>query len=301
MRLVAQFDPSLTTSGTFNSTLNNGVGKMVIYNESNISLQFTFSDGSTAYVPAWTAVLYCVHMSGTTVDWSQLYTLSAAGPPLSIVIVEIYDAAEQVYGTFPAALVRQANIGNTVSTVGGAASSIQNDANTAGTSIVESTVAGDGASAVTLTNDALLVLGNATHHGELTVGNGPSLLINPDDAGGIDVKLSQSGKTCKVVGQLDVFQNGVFESDVFIHNSKPLHFTTGSISLISMFTAAVTTTATDFPHGLGAVPDIVFLQAVGGAITVRTCEYANDATLTSTNVRIIANASFNIVGLAIKF
>jgi hypothetical protein len=316
MRIVAQFDPSLKTTDTFNSTLNNGVGKIVAYNESNISLQFNFSDGSTAYVPAWTAVLYCVKMADPTITWKQLFTMSSSGSPLSIVIVEVYDAHEQVIGTFPAALVRQTNIGNSVNTVGGSANNIQNDNNVAGTSIVESTVSGDGASAVSLTNDAILVLGSTLNKGSF-LAKGPVTLNDKLTTLG-DTSLAQTIKFVNTnpvhIQQLNgadfIFESpastevgrisnaGVF--DLSAISTSKIKFLVGTISRISMFSAAVTTVTTSFAHGLGVIPDIVLLQQVGGATTIRTVMY-NSATMTSTNVDLTGSSSFNVVGLAIKF
>jgi len=54
--------------------------------------------------------------------------------------------------------------------VGTSASSIVNDGNVAGTQIIESTVTGDaGGSAVTLTNNAVMVLGDVANPGSLTM------------------------------------------------------------------------------------------------------------------------------------
>ncbi len=50
--------------------------------------------------------------------------------------------------------------------------SLVNDGNAAGTQIIESTVTGDSASAVTLTNDGNFVLGDVAHPGSLTVKGG---------------------------------------------------------------------------------------------------------------------------------
>ncbi len=55
-----------------------------------------------------------------------------------------------------------------MATVGGTASSIVNDNNAVGTSVVEATVSGDGASAVSLTNAGDLSLGTNAHKGSIT-------------------------------------------------------------------------------------------------------------------------------------
>lgn len=78
-----------------------------------------------------------------------------------------------------------------------------------------------------------------------------------------------------------------------------LNLLTGAISRVSKFTAAVTTTPTAFAHGLGDTPDIILLQPTGAVSTVRTVMYSDPPG--AVNVTLTGNASFNVVGLAIKF
>lgn len=67
---------------------------------------------------------------------------------------------------------------------------IQNDGNPAGTMMVESTVAGDSSSAVRLTNDGKLSIGNATHPGQVSFDNG---LVTTDGAGDFTAKTLEGG------------------------------------------------------------------------------------------------------------
>ncbi len=76
---------------------------------------------------------------------------------------------------------------------------------------------------------------------------------------------------------------------------------TGSISRISAFSGTASVTATLFNHGLGAVPDIVLLQLTINSTTAHMVSYFNDASLTSTQVKIISDGTNSFVGLAIKF
>lgn len=158
MRIVATFDPSLTTSDTFNAGFPNGVGRIVVYNESNVNLQLSWGSFST-YCPAWTAMLYCISTSNVNINWQQQSTLVSTGAPISQVIVEAFDNNETIVGTFPAALVRQTNIGNTVSTAMGGSTSLQNDGNTQ-TTIIEATPSGAGSSTISIDNE-----GNVTIKG----------------------------------------------------------------------------------------------------------------------------------------
>src|SRR6266536_531933 len=156
IQVVSVFDPSAATAGTFKAQAPSGTYKMVVMNESNVNLIFTFSNGDTTQVPAWQSRLYCRHDGNSNVKWAQQTTLNASGSPVSQVIIETFAQHEEIIEGYPAPLVRQTNVGNMVTTVGGGSSFVQNDSNAAGTSIVESTVSGDAGSAVSLTNDGIL-------------------------------------------------------------------------------------------------------------------------------------------------
>lgn len=134
MNVVATFDPSITTTGTF--TVPQAQGKMVIWNESNISLQLSFQNGHTAYVAAWTGMLFCGPWGGSTVTWSHQAILSSSSPPISQVIVEVYAISEPVPGTFPMALVRQSNVGNPGGVAVSSISSLSNTGNAPGTNVI---------------------------------------------------------------------------------------------------------------------------------------------------------------------
>src|SRR5438105_4444506 len=113
MNIVTSFNPASPTSGTFNVVFPGNKGKMLVYNESNINLQLTFSNNYTTYVPAWTAMLYCLNgLPSPVVSWKQYSQLTSSGAPISQIIVETFEPNEPVPGTYPAALVRQTNIGN---------------------------------------------------------------------------------------------------------------------------------------------------------------------------------------------
>src|SRR6266496_2484641 len=185
MQVVTVFDPSAKTSDSFQVNAPIGTYKMVVMNESNINLIFTFANGDTSQVPAWQSRLYCRHDSHGTIKWAQQTVLVAAGAPVSQVIVELYANDEPIIEGYPSPLVRQTNIGNAVNTTGGTATSIQNDANAAGTSIVEATVTGDSGSAVSLTNDGILTLGTTLHPGHISVDH---TKISSDGSGNLTVQ-----------------------------------------------------------------------------------------------------------------
>jgi hypothetical protein len=117
MNVVAVFNPAILTSDIFTVPSSAANGRMVIYNESNISLTLTWQNGDTAYVPAWMAMLYPTPGGNVNVTWAQHTILNSSNPPLSEVIVEIYAQGEFVPGTFPLTLSRQSNVGNSVGTI----------------------------------------------------------------------------------------------------------------------------------------------------------------------------------------
>jgi len=115
MRVITQFDPTSAQSGTFNAQFPNGTGRLVMYNESNINVIISWGGYST-YLPAWTAMLYCIQTSNVNINWQQQSQLKIINTPISQVVVEAYENSEAIPGTFPAPIVRQtapALVGNT--------------------------------------------------------------------------------------------------------------------------------------------------------------------------------------------
>jgi len=284
MQIVKIFDPSATTSGSFNLVLPGNRGKMLIYNESSFNLQLTFANNDTTYIPAWWADLYHLKdMPSPTVNWSQQSQLASNGPPISQVVVVTYEENEKVSGTYPAALTRQTNIGNAVNTVGGGSSFIQNDANTAGTSIIESTVSGDSGSAVSLTNDGLLTIGTAAHPGRVSfdhakitsdgIGNLTVLdllasIISPTPSattlnGGTNGTANHyqplQGTIKMVIVMENAFRTGASNQDWAL----PVAFTTGAF-----FLAGVVNTFDFMSGGVAQSADIITALASGGGTAV---------------------------------
>jgi hypothetical protein len=153
-QIIASFDPSAQTSGTFPlSNLSNGIGKILVKLEANWSIKLELPDRSVDVASAWTESLFnCTGPQGQ-VTWSQYMQLVSNSPPQSMCTIIGYDNNEVVPGTYPLALVRQANLGNPIA-VATAATSVQNDGNIAGSSVLESTVTGQVSSNQTWTNDS---------------------------------------------------------------------------------------------------------------------------------------------------
>lgn len=173
--------PSINVTGepfTTNISAYPDTQSVVIYNESEYFLQITFVGSGTYGIAAYTADCFQVYsgFSGTIsfnpIDYINVQNGST---PASVVFIQAYGSNETLTrlmqhntGTgYPIALNRLQNVGNG-SQVSGSASSIVNDGQAAGTSIIESTVQGDSTSSVTLSNDAQMKLGDAAHTGTIT-------------------------------------------------------------------------------------------------------------------------------------
>jgi hypothetical protein len=284
MNIAAIFDPSTSTSDAFTVPQSSANGKMVVYNESNISLQFSFQSGATAYVPAWTALLFHGPFGSVNVSWEHQTILTGAGnAPLSQVVVETYACNEPVPGTYPAPLVRQTNIGNSVP-LSTSATSISNDGNSANTSVVEATVSGDSGSAVSITNNGVVAIGTTANKGSITLKgtlstdngslttDGTGILsavafeptgaaskpkISGDSSGNINIDVPNGTRIVQVnSGGLDLTTSGTFDITAGeMHATNGFKFSNSqTMSKISTFSGAGSGT---YNHNLGGTPAIV--------------------------------------------
>ncbi len=302
MQIVATFDPSITTPNTFAVPQSSASGRMVVWNESNISIQLDFQNGDTAYVAAWTARMFCGNYGGTTVRWSQHSTLSSNGPPLSQVVVETFASNEAIPGTFPATLARQSNIGNVVSTVGGTATAVQNDGNVAPTTFVEATASGDSISSVTMTNAGVMTLGTDARHGTIkfydNFGAAQSILYI-DAANNTNLQNGAASDNLSINDQTGApIAHFLLGTGISIISGK-LNFVQGSIARIDgqHYTPSDTLIHT-YAHNLGAVPDLVIptFNATSSGFT------ASVKNFTASNFDMIASNSGHLIDiLLIKF
>lgn len=287
MQVVQQFDPTLSTEDKFSVPQSSATGTMVIWNESNVGLTISFQNGYSTYVPAWVANAYKVPVPNVEIVWAQTNVLNSVAAPLQIVTIEMYDDGEQLPAAFPVALSRQINLGNSVP-LGTSATSIQNDGNPGGTPIVEATVNGDVASAVQLSNDGVLVLGDDAHRGNIVLNRqGVQISLGPNIFG----NLSLAG------GGLDITASGTQLNNTltagYVSVVNELFLATGKISGISKFTGSGNGTVN---HGLGAVPDIIFF--VGLTATPASFSYTG---ANATAVTVHTSAAVAWAALAIKF
>lgn len=286
MKLITQFDPSTNTSGTIDTKGVNANEQLMLYNDSIFGLQLLFPDGSIDIIPAqWNKDFIIDSVPMDKVTWSIYNQLNLGGtlPPISEVYGTIYEPGEHV-ARVNASMQRNvvAGIPQGVNIVSGTATAVQNDGKTVNTQFIESTVAAEGTSAVTVTNNGIMTLGNASHNGAIFInGNGSELSIQGFFS-------SDNG---------NIVTNGAGQVQL-----KSIAFAQGTFSRLSIFTGTSAAGKVTVNHGLGAIPDIVLLIFSGLSSTpVATTLGYNSATLSSTQVDVWASfAGVAFTGLAIK-
>lgn len=314
MRLITPFDPSLA-SGEINVGSANANSKILLYNVSVSTIKLNFENGNTALLHAGEANYWVLDGSTSIIEWALDSTLDAIAVQ-SRVTGQVYAPEETITGTYPMSLIYQSNVSNPggIQTVGGIATSVVNTGTPAGTHIVDSAAGNDLQNSVTLTNQGQLVLGQpggaGLHNSFLEIGYPGTLQLDVPASQGAGGQIQLS---VDVSGRLIISTNGGLHQVVIQGNSNitldagngavntnTVNLTTGSFSRVSTFTAAVTTTPTFFNHGLGATPDIVIPVIDGSAAAAGRVVEAESSTWTTTQVRLTAAASFNVLCIAIK-
>lgn len=154
MQPIQPFDPSTATYGTVPGVMLPNGGSIVLINKSPYELWVTFESRDTMDVPAWTARLYqtCERVTAVTWQYAQGWTPSGqSGAPSSLVSLELYGPQEKVPENYPVALTRLVSVGNQLSTTG--STSMKNDGQAPGTSLIEATPSDQAASAIQINND----------------------------------------------------------------------------------------------------------------------------------------------------
>lgn len=189
-----------------------------------------------------------------------------------------------------------------VHTVSNPATSVSNLNNPSGTPLVTSLVSGDTQTAVSLTNDGILVLGNSNHHGSISSDNGA---VATDGNGNLTV--SSTIKPFNINSDQTKFQtdgSGNLNC-VDVTLNQMIFKLAGSLTGISAFGPyTVGTTGTAFAHNLGGTPTIVLcvIQGTAGGAGALHNVKVDSASYTSTQFTAIADAAnVSFVGIAIKF
>lgn len=302
------FDPSVSSSNQFPAPNSAANGNIVFWNESNISIDLSFQDGTTLYLPAW----YHRHKMGFTgnvnVQWAVRAVLNSGTVPLSEVVVESYDEFEDYPPDGP--LVRQANGETNATQVG---STLVNTGNVPGTpNIIEIGNTGVGGTNITtLNNSGNFVNGNAAYPGTVSLDNS---LITTDGAGHLTLsyntplQIKDSGGTPQSILYVNS-SNTILQSPT---SSGPIQFKsnvgtfwcqvspngyagpTGD-NLCRVGSASGTGSGT-VSHTLGATPDFMAMSIhVAGSTT--TYSYSGE---TSTQVSVTLNNSLSWFGFLTK-
>src|SRR5579859_6065667 len=305
--LIPSFNPGDSVlyplkNGVINVGAADAGSKALFYNESPYNLNLDFYNGSQKILHAWEARYFILDGDTKQIGWSIGSQLAVVGTPISLVMGELYSPSEQLEGTYPLALIRQTNVGNQGTVTATAATSIQNDSNAAGTSVLEATVTGQITSNVSITNDAIARLA-------LVIGGIEVPYFQSAITGSI-LSLGAAGYTTENLGKLIVDQKIQSNSDednygsngIFFHNAGAgIKFSAsgGSLSGLSVFGPInLTTTSTFFTHGLNVVPSIVLCVFSGNGSAVRS--YTVDfGAMTTSQVRITGSGSFSAYGIAI--
>lgn len=284
-------------------TPNDGVKAILIGNESGLTVTITMESGGVQ------KTLY-----PSTLDWFQVnkgFTGNIKITPTVILNnISTFPSSSLIFDAiglndpedasmYPVSLNRSMTVGGNVSTVGGTSSAIANDNNVAGSQIIESTVKSDGASAVSLTNDAVFVLGDVAHPGSLTAA-GPATINNSLFVSGGAFTTTLDGGPPNIVtdghGRMTLAGTGM----ALTLSGGGLAFLTGSITRLSKFPASLTNVATFFNHGLGDTPDIILISFSDLHVTLHIATY-EASSMTTTQVKMQADANVNVTCLAIKF
>lgn len=281
MRPTTPIDPStipavntnVPTTGqgmVVKSGLQTGCGTLYFLNKSNIGIWIVFEDGSTGIIPAWWARPFTMQQKTNQLWLTQAYILnSTAGNPISQLFLEVYQANEDASGLYSGPIPYQQNLGNNVP-INATATSVVNDGNAAGTTIVEATAVGDPSSDVLIKN------------------NGSARFRNSVEA--INLVPVQDG-----VGRL----LGIFGYDGTNNHLAMQCNTDGTVAfhfggIIGGFSIFSGTGSGTFNHGLGTTPRLVL--PIQHAVGSQTMGYDSE---NATTVHITAGNGAAWVALAI--
>lgn len=192
-------------------------GWIEFLNESPYTVELAMG-GINVPIPAWYS--YPIQLQEKRNGFWQLLTsvsFPATVTPLliannltknisTLLLTTLYLTGETPANTAPQPLARQTFVPNTVNNVSGTASSVQNDGNTAGTSVVEATVSGDVASAVSIFNNGIVDIGTSANPGLITISNsfGTNGQISTDAGGFLTVNRGINANLITATSENDI-------------------------------------------------------------------------------------------------
>lgn len=259
-----------------------------LHNESGTGLLCTLNNSNQQFYLTAGGWQDCYPRTGdSSLLFTVLYVLP--NPPVTLLLGTYYAPGEPV----PAITT----LGNSPIGIGGSVNvtsvqTLSNDGNLPGTTVIEYTDSSSPSSNGIFDNSGNIKIG-VMISGTLykifqTIGNPP--------AGSTEVLLG-TGQNNNIVEARSIIQA---DAGISI-TSGGIALVTGSISKVKPFGPyTLSTTATFYNHNLGVIPDFIILTCVGTSSTAEMAKY-DDTTMTSTQVKLVSNGSFNFRGVAIKF
>lgn len=201
MRPIPSFDPGSTPAGgTITVGAADAGAKLLLYNESFYNLRIDFLNGKQDTLHAWEARWWPLDGDTKEVEWTIDSTLIVLSAPISLVMGTLYDAGEELPGTYPFPLIRQANIGN-ATPLSSSTTAIVNTGNAPETSII-SAQPSDASSATWAADNSGNLTVKCDNAGTLTT------LLQLIAGASPEVIIAAAGVLTKVVGVLEA-DNGV--------------------------------------------------------------------------------------------
>lgn len=211
MQRLPNVHPSDTSTwpnkiGTFDVGAANEGSKILIYNQTPLNIDLDFLNGSTDVIHAWEANWWRLDGDTKQIEWMiDADSLTVNPPPVDAVFLTLYQANENVPGTYPVSLLYQTSIGGTVSTSG---NSLSNEGNPINTEVIDIGPTGL-PKMLDLFNDHFIwsvVIGGVAHQ------------VLRGQASGIPLQVGQANDVTEILGQLQIDQafttdNGNIGSD----------------------------------------------------------------------------------------
>lgn len=148
--VIPSFDPTAKINGSVNLVAPDGYGTLIIANESSVSLIVTINQDQQRVSP-WEKQKIVLTEASYQLQWRQEFILTnSAASPVALVLIDQYSSDVIVPDTYPVALVRAANVGGTVNTVG--TTTLANDGGADGIVVMEATPLSQASSAFSFDN-----------------------------------------------------------------------------------------------------------------------------------------------------
>jgi hypothetical protein len=136
LRPIPSFNPANSPAGgSINLGAADAGARILLYNESFYNIKIDFLNGNQDILHAWEARWWPLDGDTKEVDWTIDSTLTVLSAPISLVMGSLYDANEELPGTYPISLIRQTNIGN-ATPLSSSTTAIVNTGNAPGQSII---------------------------------------------------------------------------------------------------------------------------------------------------------------------